>query len=73
MEPEHVVECPRNSILQDDNARPHRARVITDYLQNVGAERMERPATSPDLNPTEHLWDQLGAVRVKSDLHNHAG
>ena len=24
-----------NSILQDDNARPHRARIITDYIHNA--------------------------------------
>ena len=40
-----------NAILQDDNARPHRARIITEYLQNEGVERMEWPAVSPDLNP----------------------
>ena len=37
-------------------------------LQNFGVERMEWPASSPDLNPTEQLWDQLGHVvhaRVK--------
>ena len=48
------------SILQDDNVRPHRARFIRDYLQNLGVERMEWPASSPDLNPNEHLWYQLG-------------
>ena len=40
-----------NSILKGDKARPHRVGFIRDYLQNVGVERLEWPASSPDLNP----------------------
>ena len=55
-----------NGILQDDNARPHRARIITDHLQNARINRMEWPANSTDLSPIEQLWDQLGcAVRAR--------
>ena len=55
-----------NAILQDDNACHHRAQIIEEYFQNLEVERMEWPAVRPDLNPIEHLWDQLGHAVLAS-------
>lgn len=47
-------------MLMQDNARPHVARVVQQYLAQVEIDTMAWAANSPDLNPMENLWDKLG-------------
>ena len=47
-------------LLQDDNSRPHRARIVDEYLQQETIMSMEWPARFADLNPIEHVWHALG-------------
>jgi hypothetical protein len=47
-------------ILQQDNARPHTARITMDFFNRHNVDVLPWPAHSPDLSPIEHLWDHLG-------------
>ena len=43
-------------IFQQDNTRPHVARVCQDFLANHNINPLDWPPYSPDLSPIEHLW-----------------
>ena len=57
-----------NYRYQDNNATPHRARVVLDFIQQGNVTKMEQPPRSPDCDPIEHLWDELG--RAISSMDN---
>ena len=46
-------------VYMDDNARPHRSRAVTGYLQSEAVTSVPWPAMSPDFNPIELIWDML--------------
>ncbi|GFW95825.1 uncharacterized protein TNCV_5023601 [Trichonephila clavipes] len=45
------------ALFQQDNARPHTARVSQDFLRQF--ETLLCSARCSDLSPVEHAWDQL--------------
>ena len=49
----------RRFTFQQDGAPCHTAKLTTDALQKANICVLPRVAQSPDLNPTEHLWNHL--------------
>ena len=50
----------QGAVLQDDNALPHRGRVVNEFIRQFNIRRLGWLANSPDLNPMEHIGDELG-------------
>ncbi|GFX86698.1 transposable element Tcb2 transposase [Trichonephila clavipes] len=56
-------------IFMDDNVRPHRTLSVEELLESEDITRMDWPAYSPDLNPIENVWDDLGRC-IAARLHH---
>lgn len=71
--PEAAAVGPHFQLMQD-NARPHIAHLIIEYLAAAGIQTMEWPANSPDMNPIEHVWDFMGRklIQLQPQPRNHA-
>ena len=63
------IRANRGMTLVQDNAPCHTARTTQQMLQNNSIRMLPWHARSPDLNPIEHVWDQL--KRENRDLPQH--
>ena len=54
------IQAQTNNVtFQQDNARPHVARVVRDYLTQQNVDVLPWPAVSPDLSPIERVWGEM--------------
>ena len=54
------IQAQTNNVtFRQDNARPHVARVVHDYLTQQNVDLLPWPAVSSDLSPIEHVWDEM--------------
>ncbi len=61
-------------MLLHDNARPHDARIHTQFLEAENIPVHAWPAYSPDMSPIEHVWDAMDrrirqCIPVPGDIH----
>ena len=59
------------AIMMHDNAMPHVARICRQFLNRNNVNVLPWPAVSSDMNPIEHIWDNLcRKVRARWNVHN---
>ena len=55
-----LLEATPHAIFQQDDARPHLARIVQTFFQRRRVSLLPWPVLSPNMSPIEHVWDMVG-------------
>jgi len=53
--------------MHDGAPSCHRTRIVNNFLEQKRIQRLEWPGNSPDVNPTENLWNFI--MKKVSEKH----
>lgn len=60
----------KDFVFQHDNDPKHKSAIVTNWLNRERVDRIEWPSFSPDMNPIEHLWDEMERRMKKEQPKN---